>query len=128
LGIPAEETDNPENGSDQITILPSCHPLCPCHKCLTRSSGLGLDLDIKNVEGLSPLHLAVQFHVLVLVKILIRYGADINCQSKSKKTPLDYSIERGFHDIENVLLASGAMASTSFCQESPDECEKFLQL
>lgn len=126
LGIPAEEIDSSQNEDNHLCVISPCHPLCPCHRCAAKNAGLGLGLDIQSQEsGLSPLQMAVQCHILVLVKILIRYGAEINLQSTfEKKTALDYSIERGYHDIEDVLLAAGAECSTSFCPAVCDDCEQ----
>lgn len=118
LGIPAEELDNPENELVSVSKIPECHPLCPCTRCVAKNAGLGLSLDVKNSEGYSPLHLAVQEGLAHFVKILIRFGADVNCQSTNDKmTPLDMAKEKGWHDIEDTLEACGAQSTTSFALE-----------
>lgn len=120
LGIPAEELSNPENDLEVASVskIPECHPLCPCTRCVAKNAGLGLGLNVKNPEGYTPLHIAVEQHLPVLVKILVRYRADINCQSThDKKTPLDIAKEKGFHDIEDILESCGASSTTSFALE-----------
>jgi hypothetical protein len=118
LGIPAEEIDNPENESMNIGRVPICHPLCLCLRCMAKNAGLGLGLDVKNSEGLTPLHYSVRRSLLVLVKILIKYGANVNEQSTvEKKTALDFAVEQGIVEMEETLIAAGGQFSTSFCIE-----------
>ncbi|ODM94578.1 Ankyrin repeat domain-containing protein 27 [Orchesella cincta] len=122
LGIPAEELTNPDNALDTVAKIPLCHPLCPCTRCVAKNAGLGLGFDIKNEEGYTPLHVAVLNHLPQLVKILIRFGADLHCQSThDKKTPLDIAKEKGFHDIEDTLELCGATSTTSFALEEPTD-------
>lgn len=118
MGIPAEELSNPENDLNEIRKIPDCHPLCPCTRCVAKNAGLGLDLSVMNEEGYTSLHIAVEQRLHSLVKILLRYKADVNCQSShDKRTPLDIAKEKGFHDIEDTLLACGASETTSFALE-----------
>ncbi|OXA45545.1 Ankyrin repeat domain-containing protein 27 [Folsomia candida] len=115
LGIPAEESDILQENDHCIDVIPPCHPLCPCPRCLAKQAGLRLSLDIQNAAGLSPLHLAVTCHLIVLVKALIKYGANVNLQSTvEKKTALDFAIARGYHQIEDVLLTAGGSSSLHF--------------
>ncbi|XP_035710945.1 ankyrin repeat domain-containing protein 27 isoform X2 [Folsomia candida] len=116
LGIPAEEMDILQEHNDCINVISACHPLCPCPRCVAKNAGLGLDLNIKSpAEGISVLHWAVLCHSLVLVKALIKYGANVNLQSTvEKKTALDFSIEKGYHEIENILVKSQGRSSLQF--------------
>jgi len=126
MGIPAEELDNPENSLIETTRLPTCHPLCLCTRCLAKNAGLGLGLDIKSPSGYTPLQYSVQLSLTTLVKILIRFGADVNEKSTvERKTALDFALDKGFHEIEDILVAAGGQVSSSFCVELDNpECEK----
>ena len=109
LGIPADELDNPENDKLKLERVPKCHPLCPCKRCIARSAGLGLDINIKNIEGLNALHLAAKFGLTCLAKILYRYGADINIKSTyGSKSALQFAREENHSELVDFLLKHGA--------------------
>lgn len=71
-----------------------CHPLCDCKHSVTHDE-LGastpndaLQVNICNVDGLTPLHIAVQNGHSELVEILLDSGAIANIQTKKNITPL----------------------------------------
>jgi uncharacterized protein len=43
-----------------------------------------------------------------IVQLLVDYGADVNLADKDGVTPLQHARERGFTEIERILLQSGA--------------------
>lgn len=89
------------------SILPSkCHPLCNCAKCQKSSADdveVSIDMSRKNLEndheeihinmcnidGLTPLHVAAQYGRSSLLRILLDCGAQVNIQTyKDLYTPL----------------------------------------
>ncbi|XP_051575962.1 B-cell lymphoma 3 protein homolog isoform X2 [Myxocyprinus asiaticus] len=65
-------------------------------------------LEIRNYEGLTPLHLAVQNGDKKLAKILLDSGAEINAgDNKSGRSPLIHAVENNSNDMVNLLIESG---------------------
>jgi ankyrin repeat protein len=55
--------------------------------------------------------MAVMIQNLNLVKLLIKYGADVNLKEYNdvgEKTPLHYAVEKNNFEITNFLLDNGA--------------------
>lgn len=44
-----------------------------------------------------------------VVQLLIDYGADVNIPDNNNVTPLQHAKKQGFREIENILLAAGAV-------------------
>ncbi|XP_016138969.1 B-cell lymphoma 3 protein homolog isoform X2 [Sinocyclocheilus grahami] len=62
-------------------------------------------LEIRNYEGLTPLHLAVQNGDKKLAKILLKSGAEINAgDNKSGRSPLVHAVENNFTDMVIFLI------------------------
>ena len=64
----------------------------------------GANIDEKNNSGSTPLHQAVWYQSLDLVKILVSLKADINAKDSSSRTPLDIAKKyiEGVHKGESV--------------------------
>ncbi|KAM4601536.1 B-cell lymphoma 3 protein homolog isoform 2-T2 [Polymixia lowei] len=74
---------------------------------LSRSSSA--HLEIRNFEGLSPLHLAVQGGHKDLARMLLDAGADINAMDiKSGQSPLMHAVESNNVDLVHFLIESGS--------------------
>jgi ankyrin repeat protein len=80
-------------------------------------------------EQKSSLHIACEIHCLLLVRILLKYGADVNSAAKSGESPL-HSIYN-YHvitdkalEISKELIAHGANVNQSSCIsfETPFHC------
>jgi ankyrin repeat protein len=70
---------------------------------------LGVDPTNRRFPGLGqPLIGAVQAGTLKSVKLLVKYGADVNVSSKYGETPLQAAVSTGSADIAAFLLASHA--------------------
>ncbi|CAB3997549.1 B-cell lymphoma 3 [Paramuricea clavata] len=82
------------------------------NRCLTKiihAKPKNLDLEIKNYDGLTALHLAVQKKHQSIVKSLIQYGANKNAKDgKSGHTPLHHAIDQECGEILQLLVAEGA--------------------
>lgn len=65
-------------------------------------------VDAKNDRGRTPLHVAAQWGLNEIVKVLISEGADIGARSRWKYVPLHFAAESYRHDVVVTLLDSGA--------------------
>jgi cytoskeletal protein RodZ len=68
----------------------------------------GDDKNAKNADGTPALSVCVQNEQLNLVQLLIAAGADVNALDARGLSPLAHARNRGFTDIVNILLNSGA--------------------
>ncbi|XP_066274604.1 B-cell lymphoma 3 protein homolog [Branchiostoma lanceolatum] len=72
-----------------------------------------LDLDIRNYEGLTPLHIAVNTGNKDVVTFLVESGADVEAtDGKSGRTALFYAVEGNQEDIVEYLLRAGAKVNS----------------
>lgn len=80
---------------DCLSVLLSCSPSSPC-------------LEVRNFEGLTPLHLAVLQGCQDLTKMLLDAGADINAMDiKSGQSPLMHAVESNHADMVHFLIENG---------------------
>ncbi|KNH04468.1 Ankyrin repeat domain-containing protein [Perkinsela sp. CCAP 1560/4] len=63
-----------------------------------------LDLNTKNNEGNTPLHWAATNNHLNVITLLIEAGCDCNIQNATGNTPLAEIQDRGFDELELLLL------------------------
>jgi cytohesin len=68
----------------------------------------GATLDVKDDNGLTPLHRASLFGEIDCVNLLLSEQANINTTSKDGNTPLLSAIFNGFTALAEVLIESGA--------------------
>lgn len=52
---------------------------------------------------MTPLHWAAEKGHIDVVEVLLKSGADMTCENKFEKTPLDIAITNGRPDIVQVL-------------------------
>lgn len=71
----------------------------------------GGDVNIKNEEGTTLLHFAVDHGAMDIVQTLVQYGADVNTADDENIMPLDAAILNDFDDIARYLAANGARPS-----------------
>ncbi|XP_043972345.1 B-cell lymphoma 3 protein homolog [Gambusia affinis] len=92
------------------TALHLCceYQLLKCLSVLLSFSSSSPCLEIRNFEGLSPLHLAVLQGHKNLTKMLLDAGADINAMDiKSGQSPLMHAVESNNADMVHFLIESG---------------------
>ncbi|XP_038124074.1 B-cell lymphoma 3 protein [Cyprinodon tularosa] len=92
----------------------TAHHLCceyqqlDCLSVLLSLSSSSPCLEIRNFEGLSPLHLAVLQGHHDLTKMLLDAGADINAMDiKSGQSPLIHAVESNNADMVHFLIENG---------------------
>jgi ankyrin repeat protein len=67
-----------------------------------------MDIDCKNYQGETPLHVAACDGHKEAVEYLLQRGAGINIQDKRGCTPLHWAAMQGHHSVVEILLAQGA--------------------
>ncbi|MHB9147571.1 MAG: ankyrin repeat domain-containing protein [Candidatus Amoebophilus sp.] len=70
-----------------------------------------VDVNLKNKEGFTPLHLAIKKKNLESVKLLLEYKASPNIEFPDKSGPLVYVVDENYKDADKYgaeLLAHGA--------------------
>ncbi|AWO96308.1 putative B-cell lymphoma 3 protein [Scophthalmus maximus] len=79
-----------------------------CLSVVLSLSSSPMCLEIRNYEGLSPLHLAVLRGHKDLTRMLLDAGADINAMDiKSGQSPLMHAVESNNADMVHFLIESG---------------------
>ncbi|KAG8429871.1 hypothetical protein GDO86_014025 [Hymenochirus boettgeri] len=91
-------------------------------------------MDTIYLSGMAALHEAVLSGNLECVKLLVKYGADIDQRDENGWTPLHMACSDGHPHIARYLLSLGAQADAVNCDgEKPcqlidSDCEELLQL
>jgi ankyrin repeat protein len=83
----------------------------------------GADLHTKDdVQGRTPLHMAVCYENIDAIKILVSRGADVNAKDGTDKTPLHWAMYRSNVDVVKCLVSHGAdvNAKAKYCIASDD--------
>ena len=70
----------------------------------------GADIDVRNADGDTSLHVAVTGGQRVLTRFLLLAGADVNARNAANRTPLQIAQESGNKYIVRMLMRSGAVA------------------
>lgn len=79
-----------------------------CLSLVLSLSSTSTCLEIRNYEGLSPLHLAVLHGCKDLARMLLDAGADINAMDiKSGQSPLMHAVEANNADMVHFLIENG---------------------
>lgn len=72
----------------------------------------GMTPNIVDSQGLTPLHIAAQKGHILVALILFKNGGNVNAQSKSMETPLDFAIDLAVREqnfsLAQFLLEKGA--------------------
>ena len=66
------------------------------------------DIDVKNANLETPLHLAAWNGMLDNVRLLIKLGADINAQDQIGQTPVEMAAHLGHVEVVKELFDAGA--------------------
>ena len=69
-----------------------------------------VDVNAKNINGMTPLHFAVQVQNKTMIETLLQYGADPNIQENEDigfNTPLHRAAENNMLDVMDLFLQCG---------------------
>lgn len=64
---------------------------------------IGVDINAKNIDGLTPLMATAEFGATEIARILVNNGADPHAENMYGETALDIAIKKGHQDIEKLL-------------------------
>ena len=70
-----------------------------------------VDKDAKNINGMTPLHFAVEAQNKTMIQTLLEYKADPNIQENEEigfNTPLHRAVEKNMLDIVELFIECGA--------------------
>uniref|UniRef100_A0A8C6Y1Q3 B-cell lymphoma 3 protein n=1 Tax=Naja naja TaxID=35670 RepID=A0A8C6Y1Q3_NAJNA len=85
------------------------HSSLRCLQELLKGNLVTLDLEARNFEGFTPLHLAVASLSRDMVLALLDHGADVDAvDMKSGRSPLLHAVENNNLDMVELLLQHGA--------------------
>ncbi|VTJ62927.1 Hypothetical predicted protein [Marmota monax] len=89
-----------------------CHPLCQCPKCapaqkkLARIPTNGLGVNVTNLDGSSPLHVAALHGRVDLIPLLLKHGANAGARDANQAVPLHLACQKGHFQVVKYLLDS----------------------
>ena len=72
----------------------------------------GGDVNAKNDDGYTPLHVSAHGDTKEIAELLITNGADVNAKAAGGWTPLHSAAERGHKEITQLLIAKGVDVNT----------------
>ena len=97
-------------------VLVGCGPSVDIHeaaktgniKAVKQHLAGGVDVNVKNKNGQTPLHRSVSYDCREIINLLVANGADVNEKAKYGGTPLMYAASNGNKEIAELLIAAGA--------------------
>ncbi|XP_069497094.1 B-cell lymphoma 3 protein [Ambystoma mexicanum] len=94
----------------QTSIHLACeHSSIPCLQELLDQSQEAIDLETRNYEGFTPLHVAVSTSDPDIVSFLLNHGSDIDAVDiKSGRSPLIHAVENNSVEMVSLLIKNGA--------------------
>jgi ankyrin repeat protein len=108
-GADIEMPNKSGNNSLHLLCFHDCTQLFQDILMLPRTVVKSLDIDMKNSEGLTYMHIAVLRNNLPLVQFLSTYPSLVNArESKLHESPLHLSCQHGFYEISECLLSCHA--------------------
>eukprot|EP00111_Clytia_hemisphaerica_P024811 TCONS_00073143-protein len=70
-----------------------------------------LNIEQTNADGMTPLAFAVSLELHDVVRLLIAFGATVNCKDNYGEAPLRYAVDNGDFEMASLLISNGANAS-----------------
>jgi ankyrin repeat protein len=68
----------------------------------------GANIQIPDIYGLFPIHLAALSGLVEIIGVLIQHGVDVNLPLRSRSLPLHLAAQKGHLDVVKFLLNSGS--------------------
>ena len=68
----------------------------------------GIDINIQNDFGDTPLHLAIKSNLLKVIKTLMELKANVNSKNNNNETPLHIALQHSHPPVIEMLLKAGA--------------------
>lgn len=104
-GFPKDAIINRITQETSLHLAVSMNHICVVKYLLSISA----DINVIDIRGLSPLHIAVKKGNSAMIDLLIRHGeANLNCESKDGFTPMFFAIASGNCEIVELLISLGA--------------------
>lgn len=64
---------------------------------------VGINLNVKNIEGITPLMAAAQYNTVEIARILLENGALPSMMNNDGDTAYDIAVKKGHHDMARLL-------------------------
>lgn len=64
---------------------------------------VGIDINTKNLQGITPLMAAVEENTPDIVEVLVEHGADLTLVNVDGETAYEIAVRLGYHDIAKTL-------------------------
>lgn len=90
-----------------------CHPLCDCSKCTKKVYEAQPDLNAKNKNGQTALHIAAKNGHPRMISLLLALGLDAKAEDEFKFQPIHYSAMYGFQNVLLLLLHAKSNIKTA---------------
>lgn len=90
-----------------------CHPLCDCIQCTEKVYKAQPDLNAKNQNGQTALHLAAKNGHPRMISLLLALGLDAKAEDDFKFQPIHYAAMFGYQNILLLLLHAKSNIKTA---------------
>ena len=107
------------------------------YKCLQVLIEQGINVNIPDDDGETPLHKACSFNNVESIKLLLLNGANVNIPDNYGSAPLHFACENNIVEVVKLLILNGANVNIQnivgftplqlALQEGATECIKLLQ-
>ena len=109
LAIPADEARaHDEHPGGSYNLYPAVHPGDLAALVHLLESSHGFDVNVKNLNGETPLYWAALYGRATIAATLIAAGANVNATTARAYTPLQRAAGSGHADVVAVLMSAGA--------------------
>ncbi|HJM68369.1 MAG TPA: ankyrin repeat domain-containing protein [Candidatus Babeliales bacterium] len=99
-----------------------------CKRPQLRNEALDKVFTTGEYKGFTPLTLALQLNRTYTVKLLIKYGVDLNKEDGFGTLPLEFAIDRAWLETIRLLLENGAALTPKLCVNLPNRMPIFYHL